>query len=327
MYYNQSEGKQLKMKIIVILFSILTLILCRYIPVSRLLWIFAFPGIFCIITTYNNKFRRKISYYNDFPNVLRVFFACLGGTLLEAYNVFDVIMGLLFILLGIFANDEPMRRVYRNKGVIVLSGIDGTGKSTHAQRIHEWLGQNGIPSKIVPFHNYIFLDHLSKVRIKIKRGKMEKPQRKPPPGWVPAKTSKFSFIRPYLATLDNFLSYLFRVVPIIWKGQYVICDRFIWDNYVKHKALGYNTRFLFGLATLIKPKIGIIFDVPPEVAVERVRQRDFHYQYTKEHYEIERKEFKKIGKQLGYPIINTNQPIEKTWEQIENYLSSFLKKR
>lgn len=70
----------------------------------------------------------------------------------------------------------------------------------------------------------------------------------------------------------------------------------------------------------------MIFDVPSETAVERVRQKDFHYQYTKEHYEIERKEFKKIGKQLGYPIINTNQPIEKTWKQIENYLSPFLKK-
>jgi len=312
------------MKVIVVLVSILTLISSDCFVVSKFLWIFVFPVVFCIVTTYLNMYKRRISYYNDFPNVLRVFFGSLGGVLLGSHGLFDVIFGLLFVLLGIFANDEAMRRVYRNKGVVVLSGIDGTGKSTHAKNICEWLRRNGFSCRIIPFHRYLFLDKLSRFRLKVKGEKVEKPHGRPHPGWVPTKTSRFSFVRPYLALLDNFLLYVFKVVPCIWRGGYVICDRFIWDNYVKHKALGYNTRFLFGFATFVKPKVGLIFDLPSEVAVKRVGQRDFHYQYTAEQYEVERKEFRKIGEKLGYTIINTNQPIENTWKEIEDYLKPFI---
>jgi len=314
------------MKVVVVLFSIFTLTVSRYITVSKLLWIFASPAVFCAVTTYVNKYKRRISYYNDFPNVLRVFFGCLGGVLLESYSLFYVIFGLLFVLLGIFANDEPMRSVYRNKGVIVLSGIDGTGKSTHAKKICEWLRQNGFTCRNVRFHRYLFLDKLSKFRLKVKREKVEKPRGKPPPGWIPAKTSKFSFVRPYLALLDNFLLYALRVVPCVWRGECVVCDRFIWDNYVKHKALGYNAAFLFRFATFVKPNIGLIFDLPSEVAVERVGQRDFHYQYKIEQYEAERKDFRNIAEKLGYVIINTNQPIQRTWIEVDNYLSQQFKK-
>jgi len=314
----------LEMKVVVVLFSIFTLTVSRCIAVSKLLWIFVLPAVFCALTTYVNKYKRRISYYNDFPNVLRVFFGCLGGVLLESYSLFAVASGLLLVLLGVFANDEPMRRVYRNKGVIVLSGIDGTGKSTHAKNICGWLRRNGFTCRIVPFHRYLFLDKLSRFRLKVKGEKVRKPRGKPPPGWIPAKTSRFSFVRPYLALLDNFLLYVFKVVPCVWRREYVVCDRFIWDNYVKHKALGYNTAFLFGFATFVKPKIGLIFDLPSEVAVERVGQRGFHYQYTAEQYEIERKEFRKIGEKLGYIVINTNQPLEETWREIENYLASIM---
>jgi len=315
------------MKIIVMLLSILTLILSRWFVVPNFFWIFVFPIVFCVITVYINKYKRRISYYNDFPNVLRVFFGCLGGVLLSFYDIFRVILGLLFVLFGILANDEAMRRVYRNRGLIVLSGIDGTGKSTHAENIRSWLEQNGIRCKIVPFHRYVFLDKLSRFRLRFhKEGRMMKTGEKSPPrGWIPAKTSKFSFIRPYIALIDNFFLYLIRVVPSICRRKYVICDRFIWDNYVKHKMLGYNTRYLFELSTVIKPKIGMIFDVPSEVAVERVSGREFHYQYTKEQYDVERVEFKKIAKKLNYPIINTDKPPEQTWSDIIEYLTKIIR--
>jgi len=314
----------MKMKIIAGFFSLFTLLAVTLLSVPKLLWVFLPPAIFLLITTYVN-IKRKISYYNDFPNVLRVFFSCFGGFLLSSGHVLEAVLGFLFILLGVFANDEAMRRVYRNKGVIVLSGIDGTGKSTHAKKIAYWLKQRGIRCRILPFHKYVFLDKLSNLRLRVRKKRKRILERKPPPGWIPAKTTKFSFIRPYLALIDNLLLYLLKVVPYVWRGEYVICDRFIWDNYVKHKMLGYNTRFLFKLSTIIKPKAGIIFDLPADVAVKRVAKRSFHYQYTAEQYEIEIKEFRKIGKKLGYKTVNTEQPIERTWEEIKEYLASELK--
>ena len=49
------------MKVIVVFFSILTLILSRCFVVSKFLWIFVFPAVFCAVTTYLNKYKIRIS--------------------------------------------------------------------------------------------------------------------------------------------------------------------------------------------------------------------------------------------------------------------------
>ena len=43
------------------------------------------------------------------------------------------------------------------KGVTIsFLGIDGTGKSTHAEKICYWLQENGIKCIIIPFHKWMF---------------------------------------------------------------------------------------------------------------------------------------------------------------------------
>jgi len=317
----------MKMKILVVVFALSAFLLCRILSLSKLLLIIALPGGFLVVTTLLNKYRYKRAYYNDFPNAFRVFLGVLGGVLIDFFPSPTLVgLGLLAIIAGLLANDEAMRRVYRGRGVIALSGIDGTGKSTHVRNIYRWLRRRGVRCRIIPFHRYLFLDKVGGFRSRV-RGTAELMKRmdRRPPGWVPARTSRLSIIRPYLALVDNILLYLTRVVPAIWRGEYVVCDRFIWDNYVKHKMLGYGTRYLFQLSTIIKPKAGMIFDLPSEVAVKRVGKRDFHYQYTKEQYDVERREFRRIAKKLGYPVINTDRPMEETWREIEAYLTKLEK--
>ena len=314
----------MKMKVLVVVFALSAFLLCRFLALSKLLVIITLPGGFLVVTTLLNKYKYKRAYYNDFPNALRVFLGVLGGVLIDFFpSLFLVGLGVLAIIAGLLANDEAVRRVYRGRGVIVLSGIDGTGKSTHARNILRWLRGKGKRCRIVPFHRYLFLDKVGGFRSRV-RGTAElvRSMDRRPLGWIPAKTSRLSLIRPYLALLDNVLLYLVRVLPAIWRGEYVVCDRFIWDNYVKHKMLGYGTRYLFRLSTAIRPWAGMIFDLPSEVAVDRVGKRDFHYQYTKEQYDVERKEFRRIARRLGYPIISTNRPPEDTWREIERYLEA-----
>jgi len=307
----------LKMKAIVILLSVSLIALERFFPVSKALIILVPPIIFGIVVTILSV-RKGISYLNELPNVLRVLFASIGAVLIGFFSPLSIMSGLLFVLLGVFANDEAVRRLYRHKGVIVLTGIDATGKSTHARNISSWLKGKGIKCEILPFHRYLFLGKLSNLK---SGGKLSQATGNRAPI---AKTSKFSLIRPYVALVDNVIFYILRVLPHIVKREYVVCDRFIWDNYVKHKALGYNTRFLFRLSTLIKPQISIVFDLPAEIAFERVEKREKHVRYLIEQYEIERKEFKKIAMMLNYPVVNTNEPIQQTWNRIEAYLGSFI---
>ena len=307
----------MRMKAILI-FLFLTLIVLEILfPISKVLIILVPPIAFGLVATIRSV-RKGISHLNELPNVLRILFASIGAALLGFFSTLSMVSGALLILLGVFANDEAMRRLYRQKGVIVLTGIDATGKSTHARNISSWLKAKGIKCEILPFHRYLFLGRLSGV--KSGRAPSQTPESRTPI----AKTSKFSLIRPYVALADNIMSYVLRVLPRIAKRNYVVCDRFIWDNYVKHKALGYNTRFLFRLSTLIKPQIGMVFDLPAEKAFERVEKRKKHLRYSIEQYEIERMEFKKIARTLNYPVVNTDEPIQKTWNRIEAYLDSII---
>jgi len=311
----------MKMKVVVTIVTVLLIVLELLFPLPKALIILAPPTIFGLIATIRS-FRKRISYLNELPNVLRVLFASIGAALMSYFSFFYVVVGFLFVLLGVFTNDEAVRRLYRQKGVIVLTGIDATGKSTHARNISLWLKSKGIRCKILPFHKYLFLGKLS--GLKKDREKAARAVRKRVPL---AGTSKLSLVRPYLALVDNVLFYVLTILPRIAKREYVVCDRFIWDNYVKHKALGYNTRFLFRFSTLIKPQIGIVFDLPADVAFERVEKRERHLRYSIEQYEIERREFRKIAKMLNYPVIETNEPIQQTWNKTEAYLSQFIREK
>ncbi|MFX1509735.1 MAG: hypothetical protein ACFFBR_05450 [Promethearchaeota archaeon] len=250
-----------------------------------------------------NVVRKGYRWYNDFPNSFRVLLAAIGGWI-AWYNL---IVGIVLVILGFVLNDESLRRTIRQSGVIVLSGVDGTGKSTWTTRICHELRKKDYKCHIERFYKYLIISQI----------------RKPPSTeglskTPPRKRSRLFFLRPYLALVDNFLLYLTRVFLPNWRGEFVVCDRFIWDNYVKHKALGY--RMLRILVLLVKPKHGIILDVSPAVSRQRTDQRDFHYEYTFDELNQERRVFAAIGHQLGYPVISTEQSQSKTWQEIKTAL-------
>jgi len=287
-----------------------------WVDASPLVLLFGIPLAFFLVATPLTYAKGGISPLHEVPNFLRVLLSCAGGLAFSSLSLVGALVGVVLLAAGILANDESLRRVYRQRGLIVLSGIDGTGKSTHSTYIAELLRGRGLKCKVVRFHKYLFLDALSNVRLKLSEEAREKVRSMD----IPAKTSRFSFVRPYLALVDNLILYAIEVLPSIWRGEFVVCDRFIWDNYVKHKALGYNVRFLKKLSMIVKPKVGFILDLKPEKAVERVSRRAHHYQYREEHYEIERNEFLDIGKKLGFAVVNTDRPMEETRKAIRDYL-------
>ena len=314
----------MKMKAMVIVVSVSLLALEMLFPLPKALIMLVPSIIFGLVATILSS-RRGASYLNELPNVLRILLASIGAALIGFFSSLFVLLGFLFVLLGVFANDETIRRLYRHKGVIVLTGIDSTGKSTHACNIASWLKREGIRCEILPFNKYLFLERLSSgIRPSRSREKaIQSTERRVPP----ARTSNLSLLRPYLAFIDNFMFYVFEALPRVARREYVICDRFIWDNYIKHKALGYNTRFLFRLSTLIRPRIGLVFDLPAEIAFERVERREKHLRYSIEQYEVERKEFKRIAKMLSYPIVRTNESISQTRNRIETHLALLIREK
>ena len=311
----------MKMKVLCILTYAIVLASGLSWPVRWPLLVLPIPLAFLVITALLNARRKGVSPYNDLPNALRLLLSSSGGLLASRLVPWALLASTALLALALLANDESIRRLYRQKGLIVLSGIDGTGKTTHSNRLASFLRGLGLKCKVERFHRYLFLDRLSRARLKVS----ERARRAVESMEIPAKTSALSFLRPYLSLLDNLALYALRVAPSIWRGEFVVCDRFVWDNYVKYKALGYGVWLLDRLCMLIKPKVGIILDLEPELAVRRVSQRSWHYRYTEEHYRVEREEFRRIGKALGFAIINTDRPLGETEELIRSYVLSRLK--
>lgn len=298
----------MKMKLVVVATWLSTLALTRFFGL-QLLWLMLFPAFFFL-----NRYGER----HELPNVLRVFLASSSGILLINSNILDLTVGTLCFILSIWLNDEPMRHVWHNRGVIVLAGSDGSGKSTFAKHISEWLDARGFKCRIVKFSDYMFLNQLVTLKSpslwRTRRLVTDSAADRSPPH---AKKSKISFMRPYMAFLDNLLKYLVKVVPAVWKDEFVVCDRFIWNAYVKHAGLGYRTRFLFGLSTVIKPKCGLLLDAPFNVVAKRIVDRYYyHPQYGLEEYKLEKTAFEKLAKKLDYATVDTDKPLEQVKSEV-----------
>lgn len=205
---------------------------------------------------------------------------------------------------------------------IAFLGIDGSGKSMHSEKIASWLQENGIKCKIIPFHQWLFADKLKKKIGKYVDKGREESSLEP---YAPQKYSLPALIKPPMALIDNILMYYLSK----WKYRnydVLIFDRFICATFIKFKALNYPVGWAFPLMKLIKPKIGIVLDIPVEKSKEKIEDRKNHLLYTKEQLSVERKEYLDIAREQKYPVFNTLEPFEVIHAEIREYLKRTLKK-
>ncbi len=205
----------------------------------------------------------------------------------------------------------------RKKGITIgLFGIDGTGKSTNAKKISSWIKENDVKCMIIPFHKWLFADMLKKKfgnYVDVRR------ENKSSKAYFPPKNSLPAFIKPLIALADNILMYY------LCKRKYgdydvLIFDRFICATFIKLKSLNYNVEWLRPIWGEIRPDIGIIFDIPVEISINRQNERGDPFIYNKEQLSIERDEYLKMAKKLDFPIFDTTVPFNVTFKAIKEYL-------
>ncbi len=271
--------------------------------------------------------RLGIHALNEAPNAFRLWAAILGGLLagsgIKGVEVFSIVTGMLLLALSLLLNDEDMRRWYRllfPKGgfMLVLLGIDGSGKSTHMKRILELYRRLGLDVAGQHYHVYLFVDKLSRVS----SGK----------GGKPLNIERYYFayggsarrvlrlIRAMLSLLDNMLLYLLVIKPKLMRGKVVVSHRFMWSTYIKYKALGYPVGWLRKPWFLLKPHYALVFDIPGAVSHRRILERREHIRYPPRILEEERMEYLDIARRYGYPVISTNgRSVEETWREVKRH--------
>jgi dTMP kinase len=142
-------------------------------------------------------------------------------------------------------------RVRKRGKLIVVEGIDGSGKSTQIKLLHKWLEARG--------QQVVFTEWNSSdlVRQATKRGKKKNL----------LTPTTFSLL--HATDFADRLAY--RIIPYLKAGITVLADRYIYTAFARDIARGVDAhwvRDLYGFAE--RPDVVFYFRVPIEVAIARI---------------------------------------------------------
>ena len=143
------------------------------------------------------------------------------------------------------------KRLLRRGKLIVVEGIDGSGKSTQIQLLHKWLVARG--------HQVVFTEWNSSdlVRQATKRGKKKNL----------LTPTTFSLL--HATDFADRLTY--RIIPYLKAGTTVLADRYIYTAFARDIARGVDPRWARDLYSFaVKPDVALSFRVPIDVAVDRI---------------------------------------------------------
>jgi dTMP kinase len=135
--------------------------------------------------------------------------------------------------------------------LIIVEGIDGSGKSTQISLLHRWLLAQG--------HKVFFTEWNSSalVRRSLRRGK-KKDLLTP---------TTFSVLH----AVDFADRLTFKIIPPLKAGMTVLADRYVYTAFGRDVARGVDNEWVRALYSFApKPDLAIYFRVPIEVSLQRI---------------------------------------------------------
>ncbi len=209
---------------------------------------------------------------------------------------------------------------YRGK-LIVVEGIDGSGKSTQISLLSHWLRSQGYA---VAFSEW---NSSPLVRRTTRRGKKKEM-------FTP---TTFSLIH---ATdfADRMESY---ILPLVKSGAIVCADRYAYTAFARDVARGVSRRWVRNLYRFaIHPNLAFYFRVPLDVALGRIlggRDALKYYEAgmdlglardVEESFRIFQgrilDEYEAMAKEVGFHIIDASLPIEEQQRQMREIVTAAL---
>lgn len=205
--------------------------------------------------------------------------------------------------------------------MIVVEGIDGSGKSTQIDLVIKWLRAQG---KLVYFSEW---NSSELVKSTTKLGKTEKM-------FTP---TSFSLLQ---ATdfVHRWENYIF---PMLKAGAIVLADRYAFTAFARDVSRGVDPTWVRNLYSFaIQPDLVMYFQVPLDVAVERILSARTKIKYYEAGMDLNLsndrvtsfrmfqqrviQQYDKMVNEFGFTVINGANSVEKQQKQVREAVSKVL---
>jgi len=205
--------------------------------------------------------------------------------------------------------------------LIIVEGIDGSGKSTQLQLLQKWLLNSNFRVFFTEWNSS------SLVKATIRRGKKKNL----------LTPTTFSLL--HATDFADRLNHL--IIPPLKAGMIVCADRYIYTAFARDVVRGVHpdwVRNLYGFA--VQPNIGFYFKVPIDISIKRILngrvELKFHEagmdlglsQDPKESFRLFQsriiEQYDKIAKQYNLTVIDATLPIQKQQSQIREIVREKL---
>ena len=206
--------------------------------------------------------------------------------------------------------------------LIVVEGIDGSGKSTQIDLLYKWLSEKG---KSVYFSEW---NSSPLVKSTTKEGKKSK-------AFTP---TTFSLIQAadFADRWEN------EILPMLKAGVIVLADRYTFTGFARDVARGVDPDWVRNLYSFAyQPDLVLYFKVPLEVAVERITTGRSKLKYYEAGMDLKLadkrttsfelfqekilKEYKKMIDEYNFSIIDATKPVHKQQKEVRKLVESALK--
>ncbi len=216
---------------------------------------------------------------------------------------------------------KTLRRMHYPGKLIIVEGIDGSGKSTQLDLLHKWLVSENY---LVAFSEW---NSSPVVRRITKRGKKEK------------MLTPLSFSLIHAA---DFMDRLERqIVPALEAGAIVLADRYVYTAFARDVARGVAREWVREMyANAVQPTLPIYFRVPLEESLKRILVGRPELKYYEagldlhlagDPYESFRlfqsrilEEYDQIVEEFGLSVIDATQPLVKQQDQMRALVKPYL---
>src|ERR1700691_767794 len=230
----------------------------------------------------------------------------------------------------VFAPLQPAVSMVRHYGehhfpgrLIVVEGIDGSGKSTQLSLLHKWLESKGYGVVFSQWNSSELVKDTTKLG---KKKKMLTP-------------ATFSLIHD-----TDFADRIERnILPLLKAGAVVLCDRYIYTAFARDVARGMDrhwVRDLYGFAA--KPTVAFYFRVPLETAIGRLVTGRDGFKFYEAGLDIGLSddptesfrlfqgrivdEYEKMIPEFGLTVVDATLPVEVQQAQVRQIVTNHLER-